>query len=70
LLKIIAVLNADVSLESPLKDHLTRRNHLEEQAADWRILLKWMLKKRNVRVWAAFNWVRIWSSCGIFRTRQ
>jgi hypothetical protein len=29
-----------------------------------RIILKFMIKKRVIRVWTEFTWLRIWSSGG------
>jgi hypothetical protein len=29
---------------------------------DGRIILKWSLKKEDVRMWNGFNWLRIWST--------
>jgi hypothetical protein len=37
---------------------------LEHLGVDGRIILKWFLEKYYVRVWAAFSWSRIGSSCG------
>lgn len=35
-----------------------------------RMILKWILEKRGVKVFNAFNWIRIWSYDGILRTRK
>jgi hypothetical protein len=35
-----------------------KRNHLEDLGVDWRIILKWILRKWDVRVWTAFVGLR------------
>jgi len=33
--------------------------HLEDGGADGRIIFKWALKRKSVRVWTGFFWLRI-----------
>jgi hypothetical protein len=39
---------------------------LEDLPADSRIILKWILKKYCIRVWAGFIWLRIESGVGVY----
>jgi hypothetical protein len=39
---------------------------LGELGIDGRIILKWILKKENVKVWTDFMWLRIGASGRIF----
>jgi hypothetical protein len=44
--------------------NLRGRDHLVNLDADRRIILNTVLKKQDVRVWTALNWVRVGSSGG------
>jgi len=45
------------------------RDHMGELGMRLRIILKWILKKYGVRMWAGFIWLRKGISGGILRTR-
>jgi hypothetical protein len=44
------------------------RYHLGDLRIDGRILLKLIFKKRDVRVWTGFVWLRTGTSGRLFRT--
>jgi hypothetical protein len=39
------------------------RDHLGDPGVDGRIILRWIFRKRHVRVWTGSTWVRI-GTCG------
>ena len=41
------------------------KNHLEDQGVDGRIILRWIFRKWNVRVWAGSMWLRIGRGGGL-----
>jgi hypothetical protein len=41
----------------------------KEEDVDRRMILKWLLKKLNVKVWCGFNWVMIRFSGGLLWTQ-
>jgi hypothetical protein len=45
------------------------RDLLGDLGKDWRIILKWILGKYDVRIWTGFCWLRIGFSGGIILTR-
>ena len=45
------------------------RNHLENMGVDWRIILKWILKKWDGEAWAGLTWFRIEIGGGSFCKR-
>jgi hypothetical protein len=47
-------------------EYLKERNFLEDPDACEKILLKWMLKKRDVTLWAGFIWLRIGFNDAVF----
>jgi len=42
------------------------KGHFGELAVDEMLILKWSLRKENVRLWTEFDHVRVVSSGGIF----
>jgi hypothetical protein len=44
--------------------NLKKRGHWEEIGVDGRIILKWILKKQNGRMWIGFFWLRMGTSGG------
>jgi hypothetical protein len=45
--------------------NLKGRDNLRDLGVDGRIILKCMLKKKGVRVWAGFIWLRTGTSGGL-----
>jgi hypothetical protein len=45
------------------------RGYLKVRGVGERIILKWMLKIQNVRVWTEIKWLKIGSSCGPLLTQ-
>jgi hypothetical protein len=41
------------------------KDHLEDKGVDGTIILKWIIKKLNGRVWSAFIWFAIGTSGGL-----
>ena len=39
--------------------NLRERDHLEDPGLDGRIILHWIFRKWDVRVWSGSNWLRI-----------
>jgi hypothetical protein len=46
---------------------LNERNHSEELGVDLRRILKWILKKQDVRAWAVLVWLGLGTSEGYFK---
>jgi hypothetical protein len=44
--------------------NLKERYHLGDTGVDWRIILRWILRKRDVRVWTGSGWLRIGTGGG------
>jgi hypothetical protein len=40
-------------------DNLNERDHLGETGMERRIILKWNIKKQDLREWTTFIWLRI-----------
>jgi len=40
------------------------KNHVEDPGVDGRIILRWIFRKWNVRVWTGLMWLRIGTSGG------
>jgi hypothetical protein len=47
-------------------ENLKKRDHLEDMHIDGGIILKFILKECNERMWIEFSWLRIGYSCGLF----
>ena len=43
---------------------LRERGHLEELGVDGRIILEWIFKKLNVKVWTGAIWLKIGTGMG------
>jgi hypothetical protein len=43
-------------------DNVKGRNHLGDVSVNGRIILKFILRKCGVRLWAGFMWLRVGSS--------
>ena len=41
-----------------------KNNHLEDPGVDWRLILRWNFRKRDVRVWTASILLRIGAGGG------
>jgi hypothetical protein len=39
--------------------HLRERDHLKDPGIDRRIILRWIFRKWDVRLWTGSNWFRI-----------
>jgi hypothetical protein len=46
---------------------LNERNHSEELGADLRRILKWILKKKDMRAWTVLAWLGLGTSEGCFK---
>jgi hypothetical protein len=44
--------------------NLKERYHMGDKGVDWRIILRWILRKRDVRVWTESGWLRIGTGGG------
>ena len=44
--------------------NLRERDHLKDPGADRRIILRWIFKKWDVRVWTGSSWLRIGTGGG------
>jgi hypothetical protein len=47
--------------------NLTKRDHLEDPGIDERIILKWILKKWDRRVWTGLMWLIIGTGGGLLQ---
>jgi hypothetical protein len=41
------------------RKNLRERNHLVDQGVDRKIILRWILRKLDVRVWTRLSWLRM-----------
>jgi len=39
--------------------NLRKRNHLEDPGVDGKIILRWIFRKWDVRLWTGSSWLRI-----------
>jgi hypothetical protein len=46
-------------------ENMKGRNHKEDLDIDGMTVLKWILKKDDVRVWTGFIWLRVGTSGGL-----
>jgi hypothetical protein len=46
------------------------RNHLEDASVDGRIILRWIFRKWDVKVWTGSNWLTIGTGGGHLWIRQ
>jgi len=44
--------------------NLREKDHFGDQGADGRIILRWIFRKRDVRVWTESSGLRIWTGGG------
>ena len=44
---------------------LRERDHLKEPGVDWRIILRWIFRKWDVRAWTGLIWLRIGTGDGL-----
>jgi hypothetical protein len=47
-------------------ENLKRRDHVEDRGRDGKIVLKWIMRKQDVRLWTGFIWLVLGSSSGSF----
>jgi hypothetical protein len=48
------------------RGYLKERSHLEDLGIDGRIILKWILKKENGKLWTELMWLRTGGSDRLF----
>jgi len=46
--------------------NLRKRDHLEDSGVGGRVILRWILRKWDVRVWTGSSWLRIRKVVGLF----
>ena len=44
--------------------NLRERDHLGDPGVDGRVILRWIFRKRDVRVWTGSSWLRIGTDGG------
>jgi len=47
---------------------LKKKVHLRGSDVNWKVILKLMLKEKDMRMWAGFEWLRVMISGGYFGT--
>jgi hypothetical protein len=45
-------------------ENVRERDHFEDPGVDARIILRWIFRKWEVRVWTGWSWLRIWTGGG------
>ena len=44
---------------------LRERDHWGDTDVGGKIILRWIVRKRDVGVWTGSSWLRFWAGCGL-----